>query len=128
VARAQGVEVRQGDVVLVRTGWLRVMERDRATFDQFRAPGPTADVVPWFHEHGLVGLGADNVAVEVLPPENGAQLVVHVGVIRDLGGYLIEFLDLEGLAADRVHEFLFVLAPLRLVRGIGSPVNPIAIA
>src|SRR5262249_23846169 len=101
---------------------------DRARFDEFRAPGPTADVVPWFHEQGLVGLGADNVAVEVLPPENGAQLAVHVGVIRDLGGYLIEFLNLEELAADKAYEFLFVLAPLRRVNGIGPRVTPPAIA
>jgi hypothetical protein len=64
----------------------------------------------------------------VLPPEDCVQMAVHVGVIRDLGGYLVEFLNLEELAADRVHEFLFVVAPLRILRGIGSPVNPIAIA
>jgi kynurenine formamidase len=127
-ARAQGVELRAGDVVLVRTGWIKLMRLDRARFDAFAAPGPGRDVVPWFHARGLVGLGADNVAVEVLPPEDGVQMAVHVGVIRDLGGYLIEFLDLEELAADRAYEFLFVLAPLRLVRGIGSPVNPLAIA
>ena len=128
VADAQGTELRSGDVVLVRTGWLRVMESDRGRFDEFRAPGPSRDAVAWFHDHGLVGLGADTVAVEVLPPEEGDTLPVHVGVIRDLGGYLIEFLNLEELAADRTFEFLFVMAPLRLVRGIGSPVNPLAIA
>jgi kynurenine formamidase len=127
-ARAQGVEVRPGDVVLVRTGWIKLLRSDRARFDEFAAPGPGRDVVQWFHDRGLVGLGADNVAVEVLPPEDGVQMAVHIGIIRDLGGYLVEFLDLEELAADRVHEFLFVLAPLRLVRGIGSPVNPLAIA
>jgi kynurenine formamidase len=128
VARAQGVDVRPGDVVLIRTGWIRMMAQDRARFDRFEEPGPGRDAVAWFHERGLVALGADNAAVEVLPPEDGVQMAVHVGVIRDLGGYLVEFLNLEELAADRVYELLFVLAPLRLVRGIGSPVNPIAIA
>jgi kynurenine formamidase len=75
----------------------------------------------------LDAVAKDNAAVEVLPPEDGVQMALHIGVIRDLGGYLIEYLDLEELAADRAHEFLFVLAPLRLVQGIGSPVNPIAI-
>jgi kynurenine formamidase len=128
VARAQGVEVRAGDVVLIRTGWIRVMATDRARFDRFEEPGPGRDAVAWFHEHGLVGLGADNAAVEVLPPEDGVQMALHVGIIRDLGGYLIEYLNLEELAADRAYEFLFALAPLRLVGGIGSPVNPLAIA
>jgi kynurenine formamidase len=128
VARAQGVEPRAGDVVLVRTGWIRLMASDRARFDRFEEPGPGRDAVEWFRRHDLVGLGADNAAVEVLPPEDGVLMALHLGVIRDLGGYLIEFLDLEELAADRAYEFLFVLAPLRLVRGIGSPVNPLAIA
>ena len=37
---------------------------------------------------------------------------------------LMEFLNLEELAADKVYEFMFVAAPLRLVNGIGSPINP----
>ncbi|TAK23105.1 MAG: cyclase family protein [Chloroflexota bacterium] len=128
VARAQAVEIRPGDIVLVRTGWIQMLTRDRARFDRMDEPGPGRDTVEWFRQHELIALGADNCAVEVLPPEDGIQMAVHVGVIRDLGGYLIEYLDLEELAAARVYEFLFVLAPLRLVRGIGSPVNPIAIA
>jgi kynurenine formamidase len=128
VARAQGVELQAGDVVLIRTGWIRMMGQDRARFDRFEEPGPGRDAVEWFRRHDLAGLGADNAAVEVAPPEDGTQLAVHLGVIRELGGYLIEFLNLEELAADRVHEFLFALAPLRILRGIGSPVNPIAIA
>jgi kynurenine formamidase len=128
VARAQGVEPRAGDVVLIRTGWIRMMGQDRTRFDRFEEPGPGRDAVEWFRRHDLAGLGADNAAVEVLPPEDGVRMALHVGVIRDLGGYLIEFLNLEELAADRVHEFLFVLAPLRILRGIGSPVNPLAIA
>jgi len=127
VAKAQGVEPRPGDVVLIRTGWIRVMASDRARFDRFEEPGPGRDAVAWFRDHDLVALGADNPAVEVLPPEDGVQMALHVGVIRDLGGYLIEYLNLEELAADRAYEFLFVLAPLRLVKGIGSPVNPLAI-
>jgi kynurenine formamidase len=128
VARAQGIELRPGDVVLIRTGWIRMMARDRARFDLFEEPGPGRDAVEWFRRHDLAALGADNPAVEVLPTGDAAQLPLHAGVIRDLGGYLIEFLNLEELAADHVHEFLFVAAPLRIVRGIGSPVNPIAIA
>ena len=48
-------------------------------------------------------------------------------MIRDLGGYLLEFLFLEELAADKVYEFMFVATPLKLINGIGSPINPVAI-
>ncbi len=126
-ARGQGVEIRPGDAVLIRTGWTIVFDRDRELFDA-GSPGPGKAAGPWFRERGLVALGADNVAVEVQPPEDGVQLTLHLDVIRGQGGYLIEFLDLEDLARDRVYEFLFVVAPLRLLHGIGSPINPLAIA
>jgi hypothetical protein len=60
-----------------------------------------------------------------VPP---ADLPIHKAAIRDLGLYLVEYLNLEELAADRVYECLVVIAPLPLSGGIGSPVNPIAIA
>lgn len=126
-AQAQGVEVRPGDIVLIRTGWIRVLHQDRELYDS-GAPGPNATVGSWFQRHDLVALGADTVAVETYPPPPGAPLALHAEIIRDLGGYLIEFLDLEELAADQTYEFMFVAAPLRLQNGIGSPINPLAIA
>jgi kynurenine formamidase len=125
-ARAQGVEIRSGDVVLVRTGWLGVFDTDPELYNS-GSPGPGADVVGWFQEHDLCALGADNTAVEPYPLPPGQPLALHLGVIRDLGGYLLEFVQLDELAADKVYEFLFVAAPLRLVNGIGSPINPLAI-
>ena len=47
--------------------------------------------------------------------------------LRDQGGYLMELLDLDELAADRVYEFMFVVAPLQIDRGLGSPITPVAI-
>ena len=54
-------------------------------------------------------------------------LPLHRDVLWGCGGYLLEFLDLEALAADKVYEFLFVATPLRLAGGIGSPIVPLAI-
>lgn len=125
-AKAQGVKIRSGDIVLVRTGWIKVFDSDRALFDS-GSPGPTAEVAAWFERHEICALGADNTAVEVYDPSSKRPLSLHIDVIRNLGGYMIEFLNLEELAADRVYEFMFVAAPLRLVNGIGSPINPLAI-
>ena len=49
-------------------------------------------------------------------------------MIRGFGLVLLELLDLERLAADRVHEFMFVAAPLRITGGLGSPLNPLAVS
>ena len=122
-AEAEGVDIRPGDIVLVRTGWFRVFSENRELYES-GSPGPNGDVVAWFNDHQICAMGADNVAVESTA---GTLRPLHLGVIRDLGGYLIEFLFLEELAADRVYEFLFVATPLKLINGIGSPVNPVAI-
>jgi kynurenine formamidase len=43
------------------------------------------------------------------------------------GVYLLESLDLERLAADRVHEFLFVALPLKIAGATGSMLDPLAV-
>lgn len=125
-AAAQGVGLRPGDIVLIRTGWIKMFAKDRQAHDQ-GAPGPNASATEWFHRHDLCALGADTVAVERYPFVLEGNMSLHLTVIRNLGGYLLEFLYLEELAQAQIYEFMFVAAPLRLVNGIGSPLNPLAI-
>lgn len=118
------LRVRSGDVLLFRTGWLNVWAHDAERFDA-QQPGIGAEVAHWAGRHEIVAMGADNSAVEAYPTED--RLAVHVEFIRNQGGYLIELLDLEQLAAEGVREFMFVLAPLNIARGMGSPVTPLAV-
>ena len=128
VLKRQGMVARRGDILLIRTGWIVPYLQDR-NVALAGWPGLGASAVEWLAEHEICAVGADNVAVEVMPFEDpNRSFIVHERFIRDLGGYLIEFLDLEDLARDRVYESFFVMAPLRLVGGLGSPVTPIAIA
>jgi kynurenine formamidase len=126
-AQAQGVEVRPGDILLLRTGWMRVFGRNRELFYQGE-PGIDGSTLPWLKQHDIVAVAADNHAVEVFSQFPPPDLPIHKAAIRDLGLYLVEYLNLEALAADKVYECLVVIAPLPLSGGIGSPVNPIAIA
>ena len=72
-------------------------------------------------------IGADNIAVEatgrrgVLPP-------LHKILVRDLGVTLIELLHLRSPGEDGVESGMLVIAPLRISRGVGSPVNPLLVA
>jgi kynurenine formamidase len=125
-AAAQGVTVRPGDLLLVRTGWMRIFRRDKALYNSGE-PGIDTSTIPWLKAHDVVAVGADNQAVEVMTEIPPAQLPVHAAAIRDLGIYLLENLNLEALAADRVYESLLVIAPLQLTAAVGSPINPIAI-
>ena len=83
----------------------------------------------WCAERRPVAVGADNVAWDVqgeVDPELGT-LPGHLLLLVRAGIYIIEALNLEALARDRVREFTFVCLPLKLRGGTGSPVRPIAL-
>jgi kynurenine formamidase len=126
-AASIGVELRRGDICLVRTGWIARYSEDLDVQRQGE-PGLALDAAEWFFRRELVAIGADNGAIDVLPPEPGGQAYgLHPRIIQRQGGYLLEFLDLEELAAARATDFLLVVAPLKVTGGAGSPINPVAI-
>ena len=127
-AFSQGVDIGSGDVVLVRTGWYKTFALGEADMGG-DYPGVSRTVCSWLYDHDILILGADNVAVEIYPPEaeSRGNLPVHKTQLCELGGYLVEFLNLEELAKENVYEFLFIAAPLRITGGTGSPINPLAI-
>ena len=126
-AAAQGVSVQPGDLLLLRTGWIRIFTQDRAQYNAGE-PGIDESTLPWLKAHDIVAVCADNQAVEVMTTLPPARLPIHDAAIRDLGIYLVENLNLEALAADKVYECLLIIAPLQLTGAVGSPVNPVAIA
>lgn len=130
-AEAQGVEVRAGDAVLVRTGWLGAWFAETVPRDG-REPGVAHDALEWFAARDVALLAVDNTAVEPMPPPaDHRALALHVGALRDLGLLLGELFDLDGLAADcaddGVYEGFLVCLPLPVVGAAGSPVNPLVI-
>ena len=126
-ARDEKVEIKPGDIVLVRTGYISEFKKDTRLYESGE-PGPGRACIEWFYRNQVCAIGADNVGVEKMPAEDPERpMVFHEQVIRDLGGYLIELLDLDELARDRAYEFLFIAAPLMISRGVGSPINPLAV-
>ncbi|MGB3797633.1 MAG: cyclase family protein [Alteraurantiacibacter sp.] len=125
-AAAQGVDVRAGDVVLFHTGWLSTMD-DAAKFVG-QAPGINSDGAAWLVEQGVVAVGADTAGLETnAPPEDGSVLPVHAMLIAQNGIYILETVDTRDLAADGVHEFIFVLGAARMKGSVQAIVNPVAI-
>lgn len=125
-ASAQQIAIQPADILLVRTGWLRVFSSDRELFDRGE-PGLDESTLPWLKDHDIVAVGADNHGIEVMHDIPPSDLPFHLVALRDLGIYLLEAVNLEELSADKVYDFMLVIAPLRLVGGVGSPINPIAI-
>jgi len=127
-ARSQGIRIESGDVLLVRTGWYRVFQNNYELWRQGE-PGPDASCTAWLKERNVIAIGADNSGVESYVTKTRPALAprLHVTALRDLGVYLFEHLDLEELARDRIYEFLFIAAPLRLPKASGSPFSPLAV-
>jgi kynurenine formamidase len=126
---AQEVRVGTGDVLLVR--WGRGPRRAaKRGFDGMS--GLHAECLPWLHEREVAVLGSDGISDPM--PFVGTEewpFPVHQIGITGMGLHLIDNMALDALA-DRCAaagrwEFLFTMAPLRIQRGTGCPVNPIAV-
>jgi kynurenine formamidase len=124
---AQGVELRAGDILLFRTGWLDLFAGLAPGEEPpFAQPGLGLSCVDYLRDHDVAAVGADNAAIEVIPFD-GMFLAVHVELLVKLGMSLVEHLVLTPMAKDGCHEALFIAAPLLVTGGSGSPINPIAI-
>ena len=125
---AQGSEIRRGDIVLIRTGWLDLFAAlEPGTPAPFAQPGIGRSTVAFFDSFDVAAIGADNAAIECIPFDNNEFLAVHVELLVKRGITLIEHLVLAKMATDRCHEALFVAAPMLVTGASGSPLNPIAI-
>jgi kynurenine formamidase len=126
---AQGVEVRRGDVVLVRSGWGQLFsEGDAYVGRTSGVPGVSEAGARWLADRGVHAVGADSIAFERLAPGSAhSQLPAHRVLLVESGVYIVEALDLEELAARGHHEFTFVLVPLNIYGATGSPVRPLAV-
>jgi kynurenine formamidase len=130
------VELKAGDVLHVRTGWLKeFVEADvHGRDDLFRSrfhSGLSGEPAMWqfLWDNRVAAVAADNVSVEILPFEEGRPSL-HLAIAR-LGLILGELFNLEDLAADcaqrKTYTCFFASVPLNLKGGVGSPANAIAI-
>ena len=129
--RAQGVEVGAGDILLVRTGHpLRLAEL--GTWDTPVAKAglhPTA--MRFVSERGVAVLGSDGNNDTAPSSTEGVDFPIHVLAISAMGVHLLDYLQFEDVrgVCERSErwEFFFAAAPLRIVNGTGSPLNPVAV-
>jgi kynurenine formamidase len=130
VATAQDVQLREWDVVLVRTGYMGLWP-DAERMARHTSPGPDLSAAELLADAGVVAVGSDTETFEVQPaPDPGVPSnpqPVHTRLLVERGIYLMESLYLEQLAADRVHTFLFVALPVKIAGATGSMMDPLAV-
>ena len=127
VAKKQGVEIRQGDVVIFHTGWLSLIEKDPKRFGAVE-PGLGRDGARYLVSKNVVAVGADTWGLEVIPFEQGAGVFEVHQILLPMGGtYILENLDTAALAKDKAWEFMFVLGHNKYQGAVQSMINPVAI-
>jgi kynurenine formamidase len=133
-AKAQGVEVRRGDFVIVRTGQMeqRLDAGEWGGYAGGDAPGLAFETAEWIFRKEIGAICTDTWGCEVRPNETTeASQPWHWVVIPMIGitmGEIFYLRDLaEDCAQDHVYEFLFCAPPLPVTRAVGSPINPMAV-
>jgi kynurenine formamidase len=144
-AEAQGVEIQERDILLIRTGGIERVRDPEAPWHAQAEPGLkySDEMVEFVADMDIPYIAADNVPVEKVQHEvteddlnDGREelagtyvLPLHGAFLRNLGVTLNELLDLSDLAAacaeDGIYTFLFTAAPLNIENGTGAPVNPV---
>lgn len=130
--RLAGARVEPGDVVLLRTGQMRLLHAGDREAYAAPSPGPVMAAAEWFHERDVAAVATDNLTFEAFPFERpDVVFPVHLLHLVEMGMTQGQNWDIEALAADcaadGVYAFFLEASPEPFVRGLGSPVNPIAI-
>ena len=133
-AAAQGVEIRSGDFVLVRTGQMedRLASGEWGGYAGGEAPGLAFETADWIFDKDIAAICTDTWGCEVRPNETtDASQPWHWVVIPKIGISMGEIFFLKELeedcAQDGVYEFFFCAPPLPITGAVGSPINPLAI-
>ena len=133
-AAAQGVEIRRGDFVIVRTGMMqqRLVAGEWGGYSAGDAPGLRFETAEWIHKREIAAICTDTWGCEVRPNEvPDVTQPWHWVVIPMLGITMGEIFNLQELsedcAADGVYEFFFCAPSLPITGAVGSPINPIVV-
>jgi kynurenine formamidase len=121
----QGIELRPGDVVLIRTGQMRHWPDAQRYMSN--PAGLTRDGAVWLCKGGAVMIGSDTHTLEQVPStEAGNYQPVHCYLLAEAGVPILEIVNLEELAAERIYEFAFFGACIKLRGATGAPMRPLA--
>lgn len=127
-AKAQNVEIREGDVVLFHTGWTEAKLGSDPKAWVSGEPGAAEDTSEWLASKNVMAVGADTWGLEVVPPEKeGRPFIGHVTLLKENGIYILETMNTGQLAREGVTEFMFVLGQARIRGAVQMIINPVAI-
>ncbi len=123
----QGIgDVGKGDFVAIRTGWGRLWSTQKDKFAR-EEPGLGMAAAEWLVARQVMMIGSDNWGIDVFPRADDLRFPAHQVTLTTAGVLLLENLELEQLAKEKIYEFAFVVQPLKMRGATGSTVAPTAI-
>jgi kynurenine formamidase len=126
-AEEQGIEFRDGDVILFHTGWTDAMLASEPESWVASEPGLSNDGARYVASLRPLAVGADTWGVEAVPPIEGDKVFYgHVILLKENGIYILETMNTGRLAQEDVREFLFVLGQPRVKGAVQMIINPVA--
>jgi kynurenine formamidase len=127
-ATEQGVEIREGDVVLLHTGWTDAKLKSAPAEWVSTEPGILPDAAEYLASMNVMAVGADTWGLDVVPaPAGGKVFYGHVVLLRDHGIYILETMDTGRLVEQDVNEFMFVLGQAKIRGTVQMIINPVAL-
>ena len=123
----QDIEIRQGDVVLLHTGYTdALLKSDPDTWGS-TIPGITNEAALYLASLSPMAVGADTWGLEAVPASPGDKLFYgHVTFLKENGIFILETMNTGRLANERVNEFMFVLGQAKLKGTVQMIINPVA--
>jgi kynurenine formamidase len=126
-ANAQGVSFKQGDVILLHTGWTDGMLASDPKGWVSGEPGINNEAAVYLASLNPMAVGADTWGVEAVPPPKGDKVFYgHVTLLKENGIYILETMNTGRLAKEGVTEFMFVLGQARIKGAVQMIINPVA--
>lgn len=123
---AQKIKIKQGDVVIVRTGRMSIFKNRTAYMKN--SPGLTRQSANHLVNLGAILVGADNISTDVLPSKESPNYIpVHSSLLTERGVPIMQNINTEELSQDKIYKFAWIGASLKLRGSDGGPMRPIAI-
>ena len=125
--KAQNVSVNEGDIVLLHTGYTDAKLKSEPQLWAGSIPGITNEAAVFLAGLKPTAVGADTWGLGAVPPRLGDKIFYdHVVLLKQNGIYILETMNTGRLAAESVHEFMFVLGQARLKGAVQMIINPVA--
>ncbi|CAG2005967.1 unnamed protein product [Fusarium graminearum] len=139
VAQSQGTTIQQGDILFIRTGWVRAYEKlsddECKELADHKVPPAhgiesSEETLRWLWDQGFAAVAGDQPSMEAWPCQN-TDFYLHEWLLAGWGMPIGELFDLEALSHEcekrKRWSFFFSSMPLKVPGGVASPPNGVAI-